>query len=274
MKGTTLKKLLAGIAAAAWMLVAAGCGGDGAKTSDAANDASLQKVMDAGQLVIGLDGGFPPMGFIDGSGEIVGFDVDVAREVCSRLGIELVTQPIDWAAKEELLNSGEIDCIWSAMSITPARAEAMNLSDPYMQNEVIFLVPRSSEARLPSDLKGKTVGVQAASTPQEALEASEIFNDITVVLDGNTRLIEMLRDEELDAVLTDSVLAYYYFNTDDAPFYVLSDSLSEEGYAIGFRKGDQSLRDKVQEILNEMGADGTLGEICRRWFGTDITLVG
>ena len=74
-------------------------------------------------------------------------------------------------------------------------------------------------------------------------------------------------------MLTDSVLAYYFFNSGDAPFYVLSDSLGEESYAIGFRKGDQTLRDKVQETINEMAADGSLSEICRKWFGTDITIV-
>lgn len=268
----SLKRILTG-ALAAVLLLLAGCGDSHAQKSGTA-DGSLQKILDAQQLVIGLDGGFPPMGFMDDSGEIVGFDVDVAREVCSRLGIELVTRRIDWAEKENLLNSGEIDCIWSAMSVTPARAEAMNLSDPYMQNEVIFLVPRSSDVRLPSDLKGKTVGVQSASTPLEALEASDIYEDVTVVLNDNLVLIEMLRNNELDAVLTDSVLAYYSFNSGDAPFYVLSDSLSEEGYAIGFRKDDQALRDKIQEIINEMGVDGTLGDICRKWFGTDITIVG
>lgn len=274
MRKTTLKKLLVGITAAALALAASGCAAREGKTGVPSDDASLQKVLEAGQLVIGLDGGFPPMGFMDDSGEIVGFDVDVAREVCGRLGIELVTRPIDWAEKEDILNRGEIDCIWSAMSVTPARAEAMNLSDPYMQNEVIFLVPRSSDVRLPGDLKGKRVGVQAASTPLEALEASELYGDVSIVLDNNLVLIEKLRNGELDAVLTDSVLAYYFFNSGDAPFYVLSDSLSEEGYAIGFRKDDQALRDRVQEIINELAADGTLGDICRKWFGTDITIVG
>lgn len=269
---STLKKLLIGIAAAALALAAAGCEAR-EKTTDTA-DVSLQKVLDAGQLVIGLDGGFPPMGFVDGSGEIAGFDVDVAQEVCNRLGIKLVTRTIDWAAKEDMLNSGEIDCIWSAMSITPARAETMNLSDPYMQNEVIILVPRSSDVRLPRDLKGKTVGVQAATTPMEALEASDIYRDVSVVYDNNLVLMEKLRNGELDAMVTDSVLAYYFFNSGDAPFYVLSDSLNEEGYAIGFRKADQVLRDGVQKIINEMGTDGTLGDICRKWFGTDITIVG
>lgn len=273
MREKTIKKLLTGFLAAALALIAVGCGNK-AQSGAPARDDSLQRVLlDAGQLVIGLDGGFPPMGFTDGSGKLVGFDIDMAQAVCDRLGITLVTKAIEWERKDEYLNSGEIDCIWSGMSVTPARAEAMCLSDPYMQNELIFLVPRSSDVRLPLDLKGKTVGVQFGSTAQEALEASELYADISVVYDADIALIQKLSDGKLDAVLIDSIFAYYFLNTDNAPFYVLSDSLGEEGYAIGFRKGDQALRDKVQEIINELATDGTLGEISKKWFGCDITIV-
>lgn len=268
MKHTTIKRLLAGIAAAL-LIATAGC----ARKSAPAPDDSLQKVLDAGELVIGMDGGFLTMGFFNDEGELVGFDVDAAREVCRRLGIKLTTQIIDWRAKEETLNSGKIDCIWSAMSVTPARAEAMNLSDPYMQNELIFVVPNGSDAKTPRDLKGKTVGVQPATTSQDTLEASDIYADISVELGDYPTLLKRLFDGQLDAVLIDSTFAYNYIFTGDKRFYVLSDSLGEEEYAIGFRKNDQALRDKIQEVLDEMAADGTLGEISKKWFGSDITIV-
>ena len=268
-----IRKILAGALAAALALAAAGCAGNARKAAPAHDD-SLQRVMlEERELVMGLDGTFSPMAFTDESGEIVGFDVDVAQEVCDRLGIRLVKKVIDWSTKEDALNSGEIDCIWGAMSATPARAETMNLSDPYMQNELIFVVSRDSDVRVMDDLRGKRVGVQPASTVEEVLEASDIYPDITVVLTDHDNLLRKLQDGELDAILTDSVLAYYFLYTSEEQYYVLSDSLGEEGYVIGFRKGDQALRDKVQEIIYEMGADGTLGEICRKWFGCDITIV-
>ncbi len=265
-------RLCAGILALALTLALAGCAADAQKSAPAHDD-SLQRVLDAGQLVLGLDGGFLSMGFADESGELVGFDIDAARAVCDRLGVRLVLQTIDWDAKEDALNSGAIDCIWSAMSITPARAEAMTLSEPYMQNELIFLVPGSSDARSPWDLKGRTVGVQPGTTGQEALEASDIYADITVALGDYRGLLRQLQDGELDAVLIDSTFAYYFIFTTDEQFYVLSDSLGEEEYAIGFRKGDQALRDKVQELIEELAAEGTLGDISRKWFGSDITIV-
>ncbi len=273
MNGTTLRKLLAGMLAFALTFTAAGCG-SAAQTSVPASDGSLQRVLDAGRLVIGLDANYPPMGFTDEAGEIVGFDIDVAQEACNRLGVELVKQPIDWDTKEDDLNGGLIDCIWNGMSISPARAESMNLSEPYIKNELIFVVPESSTAQTPSDLSGMTVGVQSGSTTQEVLEASGLYPSIRVELfDDCLALFEQLKEGSVDAAFVDSVVAYYFIFSSEERLFVLDNSLSEEKCAVGFRKGDRELRDRVQELLSEMKADGTLGEISTKWFGSDITLV-
>ena len=264
--------LIAALMIAACLLTAAGCGS--AQSGEQRDDDSLQKVLDAGQLVLGLDVGFPPMGFIDDSGEIVGFDIDVAQEVCDRLGVKLVKLGINWDTKEKTLNNGTIDCIWNGMSVTPARAESMNLSEPYMKNEMIFVVLGSSDAKTMRDLAGRTVGVQSGSTAQELLEDSVLSGNITIRLyDTNQQLLENLKMGVVDAALLDSVAAYYIIFSSNVPFFVLPESLGEEEYAVGFRKGDQALRDRVQEILGEMKADGTLGQISKSWFGSDITTV-
>ena len=273
MKKRICRTLLLGLLAAAWLLTALGCG-SGAQTSAGKSDESLQKVLDAGQLVLGLDVGFPPMGFIDESSEIVGFDIDMAQEVCNRLGVSLVKLGINWDTKEDTLSNGTIDCIWNGMSVTPARAESMNLSEPYMKNEMIFVVSGSSDAKGMRDLKGRTVGVQSGSTAEELLEASELYADVTAVLfETNQELLQELKQGGVDVALVDSVAAYYFIFSSDEPFFILPDSLGEEEYAIGFRKGDQALRDKIQEIIGEMKADGTLGQISKKWFGSDITTV-
>ncbi len=271
MKRTICRILLLSLAAAL-LLSAAGCGSaeDGAR----AGDDSLQKVLDAGQLVLGLDVGFPPMGYIDGSGEIVGFDIDVAQEVCDRLGVELVKLGINWDTKETTLNNGTIDCIWNGMSVTPARAEAMNLSEPYMKNELILVVLGSSDAKSIRDLGGRSVGVQTGSTAQETLEASDALADVKpVAYETNQELLQELKLGNVDVALVDSVAAYYFVFQSDVPFFILPERLGEEEYAIGFRKGDQALRDRVQELIGEMKADGTLGVISQKWFGSDITTV-
>ena len=271
MNRSVFGKLLFGIVAIALTFAIAGCG---AQKETTGKDDSLQKVLDAKQLILGFDTAFPPMGFIDESGESVGFDIDMAREVCDRLGIELVVRGIDWDAKEDDLNDGRIDCIWNGLSITPDRAESMNLSEPYMKNELIFVVAGNSDVKEMQDLVGRKVGVQSGSTAQEALEASDLYADVLVVQsDTHQENVQKLIRGEVDAVLIDSVAAYYSVFSSDAKYYVLPESLGQEEYAVGFRKGDQALRDAVQKTISEMKADGTLGKISEKWFGSDITTV-
>ncbi|MBO4384450.1 MAG: amino acid ABC transporter substrate-binding protein [Clostridia bacterium] len=246
-----------------------GCGGN-----DMGRDQSLKRILEKGEFVVGLDDEYPPMGFVDENGEIVGFDVDLAREVCTRLGVKLVLKSIIWDEKENLLNSGEIDCIWSAMSVTPARAQSMNLSEPYLKNDLIFVVMGDSEIARKNDIRGKTVGVQAGSTTQEEIMASSLYSSVTVVtFDSNIELLETLHTGAVDVALVDSLTAYFFINSRTESYYVLPDYLSEEECAIGFRKGDSALRDRIQQILAEMKADGTLAAISTKWFGSDITTV-
>ncbi len=246
----------------------------GCKGSCQSGDDSLNKVLEKGQLVIGLDVNYPPMGFTDENGDIVGFDIDLAQEVCDRLGIKLVKQGIDWDKKEDELNSGRIDCVWNGMSVTPARSEAMNLSEPYLKNELVLVVPGSSEIRDIEGLSGKTVGAQAGSSTEDVLRTSDRLPGITVKTYPDVpSLLERMNGNEVDAALVDSVFAYYYFLSSSERYYTLSDSLSEEKLAIGFRKNDQKLRDRVQEILKDLKADGTLERISVKWFGSDITIV-
>ncbi len=267
-----MKKMLAMlffISAALCLL--AGCGG---KTDAPQSDNSLQKVLDTKQFVLGLDVGFPPMGFADETGEITGFDIDVAQEVCNRLGVSLVKKGIDWNTKEDKLNDGTIDCIWNGLSVTPERSRTMNFSEPYMKNELIFVVAADSGAKGMYDLAGKKVGVQSGSTAADALKASDIASKVSVAsFEDNLTLLRQLEQGVVDAALMDSVVAYYYIFSSDKQFFILSSSLGEEKYAIGFRKGDQKLRDRVQSIISDMKADGTLGKISKKWFGSDITIV-
>ena len=92
------------------------------------------KKKSSGKFVLGLDDSFPPLGFRDKNNEIVGYDIDLAREVASRLGLELVCQPIDWSTKEMELNTGKIDCIWNGLTLTEERKRAMACSEPYLAN--------------------------------------------------------------------------------------------------------------------------------------------
>lgn len=246
----------------------------GAAATESKADESYDKVIEAGKLILGLDATFKPMGYTDENDNIVGFDIDLATEVCNRLGVKLETYGVNWDTKEIDLDAGTIDCIWNGLSVSPARKEQMLMSDPYMKNEMIFTVNADSELKTLDDLKGKTIAVQNGSTAQEILAGSELAADITVnELATNVEALNQLEMGMCDAVFLDSVVAKYEINTSKKAFTIMEEGLEEEEYAIGFRKGDQALCDKVEEVLSEMKADGTVEKLSTKWFGSDITTI-
>ena len=263
---------IASVALASMMLLT-GCG-KGESKSLSNEDNSLQKVKDSGKFLLGLDATFKPMGYTDENGEIVGFDIDVAEEVCKRMGVELVKVGINWETKEMDLDAGTIDCIWNGMSINPTRAEKMNLSEPYMNNDMVFCVKADNEVTSQDQLKGKKIAVQNGSTAQTILAESDIGKNCEIAgYDTNLNALMEMELGLVDAVFLDSIVANYEIGTGKKAYKVLPDGLSSEEYAIGFRKKDQKLRDEVQKILSEMKADGTLAEISTKWFGSDVTTV-
>lgn len=139
-----------------------------------ADDNSLQTILDKGTLVMGFDNEYPPMGFIDeDTNETVGFDIDLAKAVAEKLGVELVLQPISWGAKEMELSSGKIDCIWSGLSVDEERAEAFTLSKPYLPNAQIILTKEGSGIEKKADLAGKKVGTQEGSAGVKAIDKEQ-----------------------------------------------------------------------------------------------------
>lgn len=236
---------------------------------------SLEKILAKGTFVLGLDDSFPPMGFRNENNEIIGFDIDVAKEVCKRLNVELIIQPISWNAKEQELNSGNIDCIWNGMSITEERKQAMLLSDSYMKNRMVFITKQDSNLKTLEDLKNKKIGVQSGSSAEQILEESEIYktlNQIVAYSDNITAFMD-LETNQIDAVFVDEVLANYYIATNNKNYKEIEQALEEEKYAIGFRKQDNELCSKVNEILKEIKQDGTLENISKKWFGKDVTTI-
>lgn len=236
---------------------------------------SLERILQKGTFILGLDDSFPPMGFRNEENEIVGFDIDVAKEVCERLGVELVLQPISWTAKEQELNSYNIDCIWNGMSVSDERKEKMSLSLSYLKNSMSFVTKTDSTISTLENLKGKKIGVQSGSTAEEILIKSELytqFDEVVSYSDNITAFMD-LEINQIDCVFLDNVVANYYIASNNKPYKVLSESLQDEEYAIGFRKQDTELCNKVNEILIEMKKDGTLAEISTKWFGEDITII-
>ena len=209
-------------------------------------------------------------------GEYTGFDPELAQEAAKRLGLEYKPQPIAWDAKDMELESGNIDCIWNGFTMT-GREDGYTWSEPYMENSQVFVVAGDSGIKSQADLAGKVVECQVDSSAEAALkevpDLTATFAQLLTTADYNTAFMD-LEQGAVDAIAMDVVVAGYQISQRNADFVILEDSLAAEEYAIGFKKGNTELKDKVQGALEEMAADGTLKTISEKWFGKDITTIG
>lgn len=261
-----MKKLFATLLVLIASFVLVGCTNDAPST--------LTEVEDRGYFIVGLDDTFAPMGFRDNDGNIVGFDVDLAKAFADRLGVEVRFQPIDWDAKVLELNSGTIDMIWNGLTITDSRLEEMSFSDAYIANTQLIMTADGSTITTIADLAGKTIGVQTSSAAEEAVEASDAYDTFGEVLtydDYNQALLE-LQNGLIDAVVIDEIMGRYIISQSDYSYQVATENFGAEQYGIGFRLEATELRDAFNQVLAEMIADGSAAEISENWFNEDIFL--
>ena len=244
----------------------AGCGNNAAKNDDANKP-----------IVVGLDDNFPPMGFKDESNEIVGFDIDLAKEASKRLGRPVEFKAIDWNSKEAELKSGRVDILWNGLDITEKRKENMLFSNPYMDNRQIVFVAKGKAASIKgeADLAGKLVGTQSGSTTEEYFESNANVKNSMKEVKYYPDFINAFMDLEngrLDAIVGDEIIGRYYLSKHPEKLEavdVVIGPVSEFG--IAFRKDDQKLRDQVQKVMDEMKNDGTTAKISQKRFAKDIT---
>ena len=292
-----MKKLLALLMAAGMMLSVAACGSDAASSAASAakseapaetaaveettaapaenNDASAAETAtgEGRTFTVGFDAEYPPYGYKDESGEYTGFDLELAQEVCDRNGWTLVKQPIDWDSKDMELNTGAIDCIWNGFTMT-GREDDYTFSVPYVDNSIVFVVMNDSDIKTKEDLAGKVVVTQADSSALTALTSEEdndenlalaaSFADLQQVADYNTAFMN-LESGAVDAIAVDIGVAQYQLASRGDTFRKLDEPLSTEQYGIGFKKGNDELKDQVQDTLFEMYKDGTFDEIAAKY---------
>ena len=263
-----LTKKLASIAATGLMaaaLVLAGCGNQGAQATSAAADDSANITT----LTVGFDKSYPPYGFMDQkTGEYTGFDLELAKEVCKRNNWELALEPIDWDAKDSLLNSGEITCIWNGFTLE-GREDDYTFSDPYMLNGQVVVVKKDSGIKSLADLKGKVVITQTDSAALDLLQGdkkdvADTFKKLETIGDYNTAFMQ-LESGAVDAVACDLSIAQYQLSAKPDAYTQLDETLSSEHYAVGFKKGSDALAKKVTETLKAMDEDGFVKELCEKY---------
>ena len=260
------------LATVALTAILAACGKNEPASSTAAAPAPAP-VAAATKLVVGLDDNFPPMGFRDEKNELVGFDIDMAREVAKRANIEVEFKPIDWNAKEAELLGKRVDALWNGLTILEERKEKILFSDPYMVNKQIIIVKAGSPIKGKADMVGKIVGAQEGSSAVTAMtkdkELSDKFKQTKLFGDNIAAMMD-LETGRLDVVVVDEVVGRYYVNKKPDNYTVLSEDFGTEDYGVGFRKDDEATRNKVNDVLTEMKKDGKAAEIAQKWFGADV----
>ena len=265
-----MKKKMVSILTAAFCVSAllAGCGfADTAKTSASSAGAASSSADGTTTFTVGFDAEYPPYGYMDDeTGDYTGFDLELAEAVCEIYGWKLVKTPINWDAKDTELNSGAIDCIWNGFTMN-GREDDYTWSDPYVDNSQVMVVSENSGINSLSDLAGKTVGVQAASAALDLLQSEEEGGQKEL---ADTFAALQQFPDYIDAVAMDIGVAKYQLESRGEGYKILDEYLNSEKYAIGFKKGNTELCDKVNEGLQQVLADGTFDKLAEKYGIADM----
>ena len=262
----------AGLTAAALALTA--CGGSASSTasstassaasSEAASTSAAAELttVEAGKLTMATNATFPPYEMTTDSGEIEGIDVDTAKAIAEKLGLELQIDDMDFDAALLSVQQGKADMVMAGVTVTDERKAVMDFSDSYATGIQSIIVPEGSDITSPDDLAGKKIGTQRGTTGY--IYCSDDFGDDAVVAyDDGLTAVQALKNGQVDAVVIDNAPATEYVAANPG-LVILDTSYAEEDYAIGMAKGS-ALEDAVNAALEELKADGTLQSIVDKY---------
>ena len=278
MKRSRLFTMLAATVALVCAFALAACGGSPASDEPADSGSvaasGADNSADITELIVGFDQAYPPYGFVGDDGEFTGFDLDLAAEVAQRCGWEVTYEPIDWDAKDTLLDSGAISCIWNGFTME-GREDDYTFSEPYMLNGQVVVVKADSGIESFDDLAGKTVITQVDSAALDVLEGDKAdlkatFANLETIGEYNTAFMQ-LESGAVEAVACDLSIAQYQMSAKPDVYTQLDEALSSEHYAVGFKQGDTELADTVTQTLKDMVADGTVEELCDKYAEYGLT---
>lgn len=268
-----LKNILLASLACCIALLLSAC----APSNQARNTDQWEQYLARKTITIGFDNTFVPMGFKDVNGINVGFDIDLANAVFAEYGITVNWQPINWNMKETELNNGTIDLIWNGYSITDERKEKVLFSDVYMKTEEVLIVKADSGITSIADMKDKRLGAQSASSGYDAFISNpDVLQKIVKGQDATqystfTQAFIDLENDRLDAVISDKVYANYYLSlkSESDNYHVISANLDSGDFAVGARKADKTLVQKINQAFRTLYQKGIFQEISMKWFGED-----
>ena len=229
-------------------------------------------------ITVGFDNTFVPMGFEEKNGNYAGFDIELAKYVSKKLGIQVHFQPIDWDMKETELQNGTIDAIWNGYSATDERREKVAFTIPYMQNTQILVVKKTSGIHSVEDMTGKVLGAQNGSSGMldfeehpEVLKNRVKGGDADQYQSVNEAIID-LKNDRIDALLIDRVYADYYLTTEGIAdeYDTIPSGFESESFAVGVRPADKKLLEALNQAFKELYQEGIFQQISQKWFGEDV----
>jgi len=224
------------------------------------------------KLVVGTEAAYAPFEFVDEqTGDFKGFDIELIKAMGEEMDAELEIKNIAWDGLIPALKSGQVDMVISAMTITDKRAQAVTFSDPYFTAGQVIAARRGTDVKGPEDLPNVTIGVQANTTGQYAVEKIEGVKDENVKKyetspDGLTALV----NGSVDVVVMDMPVVLEFIKAHpDANITTIGTAFTVEYYGIAMRKDDTDLHKKVNEALAKVKASGKYDEIFDKYFGAD-----
>lgn len=280
MRMKKFKKILAFALAAVTVFAFAACGNnktDGTKSADIDKkaDSDWAYVQEKGKMVIGMTL-FAPMDYTDENGELTGFEVEFGKAVCEKLGVEPDFVEINWDAKENELNSKKVDCLWNGLTITDDRKANMSISEPYLGNKQVMVTSKDNVEKYGSDITDARVVAETGSAGEELAAANDFFKGAKYTgVDSQAKALMEVKSGTADIAVVDYVTSIGSIGegTDYADLAVVeAQEFEPEEYGIAFRKGSD-ITEKVNGIMKELAADGTLKKIAEKYKLQDLLLV-
>ena len=228
---------------------------------------TVESVQSAGKLVIGTSPDFPPFEFLDADGNVVGIEIEIMQLICQELGVELEIKQMDFDSVLPGVQTGKFNVGVSGISVTPDREKNTLFTVPYCLAAQAIVVTSDSPITCKADLEGKTVSVQTGTTAEEFC----MSNGYTVkAFAANADAETALTVGKVDAWVIDDLTAAEMgaaYNEDhpDAPLVILDEAMTTEPYAFAFAIGGDDLVERINEILNQLLADGTIAAIFEKY---------
>ena len=244
------------------VLLISGCGKTDAST--------YEKIKKDKYITFATEGTYAPYSFHDDSGALVGFDVEIARAIADKLGVEARFTETQWDGIIAGLDAKKYDAISNQVSITEERKQKYLFSDPYTYVYGVVIVNEdNNDINSFEDLNGKDVSLTITSNWAQVAES---YGGKIVSTSGFNESIQLVLQNRADATVNDNVTFYDFIaNQPDAKAKIVATSNEATESAILIRQGDDDLQKAVNEALSQLRSEGKLAEISNKYFGTDIT---